>query len=290
MHEQRVFPPLQYSRRSREFGYYSEQQRGSVVYHWLFTTYGFREIDDISLGLNPIETNGWQSMGIAHYLGLFSAHKGFFIGFSLDEALKFLFPQKNELGILLIYCYLRDYGIREEMPVQDYLSDSVPEYSTPALEGKDWVLKTLVAKTHTESQIDNGLLLMQTHADTTNREVTIRQTRYHYSNGAFKESMKCLYDYRCQICGMQIFHYGWNINYERKQQWQYLSADVHHIVPLSRGGSDSFTNMLCVCPSCHRKFHTDEVVLKEIGKKIIWEDQVLGIQDKVNAKHIIHID
>jgi hypothetical protein len=290
MEEQRVFPPLRYSGRSREFGHYSEQQRGSVVYHWLFTHYGFREIDETCLGLNPMETKGWQSMGIAHYLGLVSAHKGFFAESTLDDALRMLLPQKSELGVLLIYCYLRDYGIREEVPVQDYLSDSVPEYATPALEGKDWVLKTLVAKTHSELQIDNGLLLMQTHADSTNREVTIRKTKYRYSDSAMKESMKCLYDYRCQICGMQIFHFGWNANYERKYQWQYMSADVHHIVPLSKGGADAYDNMLCVCPSCHRKFHTDEVILKEIGKKILWEDQVLGFKDEIKAKHIIHID
>jgi hypothetical protein len=290
MTRQRIFPPLQYSERRREFGLYSEQQRSSVVYHWLFTLNGFREIDEICLDLDSNETNGWQSMGIAHYLGLYAAHKGFFIDDTLDEALQFLSPYKNELGILLIYAYLHDYGLRENFPFANYLTDTVPEYGTTSLEGKDWILKTLVSRSSTSDQVDQGLLLMQTHSDTVKREVIIRRCRYHYSHGALKESIKCLYDYRCQICGMQIFDYGWDAKYERKHQWQYLSADAHHIVPLSKGGSDDFGNLLCVCPSCHRKFHTEEVILKEVGKKILWEDQVLGLKDEITAKHRIHLD
>ncbi len=31
---------------------------------------------------------------------------------------------------------------------------------------------------------------------------------------------------------------------------------AHHIKPMSRGGSDDASNLLLVCPSCHKKFHS----------------------------------
>jgi predicted restriction endonuclease len=133
-----------------------------------------------------------------------------------------------------MHTFLIDYGFRENVLFSNCLTDSFPEYGTTFLEGKDWILKTLVSWSSTSDQLDQGLLLMQTHSDTAKREVVIRNCRYHYSHGVLKESIKCLYDYRCQICGMKIFHYGWDANFERKQQWQYLSADAHHIIPLSK--------------------------------------------------------
>ena len=31
--------------------------------------------------------------------------------------------------------------------------------------------------------------------------------------------------------------------------------EVHHIVPLSRGGTNQFTNLMSLCQSCHTKTH-----------------------------------
>jgi 5-methylcytosine-specific restriction protein A len=31
--------------------------------------------------------------------------------------------------------------------------------------------------------------------------------------------------------------------------------EVHHLIPLSEGGSDTISNALAVCPNCHRKLH-----------------------------------
>lgn len=34
-----------------------------------------------------------------------------------------------------------------------------------------------------------------------------------------------------------------------------LYLDVHHIIPLSRGGNDTVKNVKALCPNCHRKAH-----------------------------------
>ena len=33
------------------------------------------------------------------------------------------------------------------------------------------------------------------------------------------------------------------------------AQEVHHIVPLSRGGTTSMANLICICKECHNKRH-----------------------------------
>ena len=33
--------------------------------------------------------------------------------------------------------------------------------------------------------------------------------------------------------------------------------EVHHIIPVSRGGSNDFSNLMSLCQSCHTKLHHD---------------------------------
>ena len=47
--------------------------------------------------------------------------------------------------------------------------------------------------------------------------------------------------------------------------------EVHHIVPLAEGGSDTITNTVALCPNCHRRMHqlndkNDVIKLLEIHK------------------------
>lgn len=47
--------------------------------------------------------------------------------------------------------------------------------------------------------------------------------------------------------------------------------EVHHVLPLSEGGSDTIENTVAVCPNCHMKFHygADKINLRDtIVKKI----------------------
>ena len=50
----------------------------------------------------------------------------------------------------------------------------------------------------------------------------------------------------CECCGQPApFHTA--------AGWPYL--EVHHVVPLSRGGPDTLANVLALCPNCHRHAH-----------------------------------
>jgi 5-methylcytosine-specific restriction endonuclease McrA len=54
----------------------------------------------------------------------------------------------------------------------------------------------------------------------------------------------------CSICG-----------------WNESTCDIHHIIPRSKGGSDDSTNLIIVCPNCHRVIHTTEKYNKDFLMK-----------------------
>lgn len=54
--------------------------------------------------------------------------------------------------------------------------------------------------------------------------------------------VKQLYEYKCQICGVELMTSGGRI------------AEAAHILALSLGGSDDLSNLLCLCPNHHSLF------------------------------------
>ena len=77
-------------------------------------------------------------------------------------------------------------------------------------------------------------------------------------NPRLKEDIKQLYRYICQICETQIKTKGWKSNLQFREEMRYLTSDGHHITPLNKGGLDHPSNIICVCPNCHRRLHSGE--------------------------------
>lgn len=50
----------------------------------------------------------------------------------------------------------------------------------------------------------------------------------------------------CQLCGIRL-------DYTDSSGRPYLEA--HHIIPLADDGADELSNMVALCPNCHRKMH-----------------------------------
>ncbi len=105
---------------------------------------------------------------------------------------------------------------------------------------------------------------LKKHTDTQTvpqRKSTSNRNSIH-SDAVLKEHVKQLYQYHCQICSEQIKKIGWHEGLTTTQEIEYLSADAHHVTPLGVGGLDVPSNIICVCPNCHRKLHTGEVVIE----------------------------
>jgi hypothetical protein len=55
-------------------------------------------------------------------------------------------------------------------------------------------------------------------------------------------------------------------------EWKLGSCDIHHILPVSKGGSDDNSNLTYICPNCHRLAHEDKLtdfisVTEKIGEE-----------------------
>ena len=64
-------------------------------------------------------------------------------------------------------------------------------------------------------------------------------------NGAVKLNALKRANGKCQLCDQ-------NGPFKYKQSY-YL--EVHHVKPLADGGIDDLTNVVALCPNCHRKVH-----------------------------------
>jgi len=76
------------------------------------------------------------------------------------------------------------------------------------------------------------------------RRVLIPEHEEFYRDQLLAESLKSVYDHRCQICGMNF-----RIKYDEP------FAETHHIRPLSEDGLDVGENIVVICPNHHRIIH-----------------------------------
>lgn len=48
--------------------------------------------------------------------------------------------------------------------------------------------------------------------------------------------------------------------------WNKASCDVHHIIPVSYGGKNEITNLITLCPNCHRMVHRNLISEEKLKK------------------------
>lgn len=280
----REFPPLDTSDRKREFNLYSDQERASVVYHFLTDGMPTREMDRLLLHVD--NSHGYQSFGIYRFLGLRKEHQGFFRNWQLADIIAFFHSRCSDPDLCLVFYYFLDYLDSSSFSQTDLslIDDARVQFPEADLKDQSWIRNVWVADS---SDIDKRLLDLP---DTDGRQgtVTVRRQTVHYSSSTVKESIKSLYDYRCQVCGDTILKTGWNSTLGRVDSWRFMSSDVHHILPLSKKGPDLKSNMLCLCPSCHRKFHSGEFRLKEKASSLLVSDELLGkVSPLLSQRHNI---
>lgn len=70
----------------------------------------------------------------------------------------------------------------------------------------------------------------------------------------------------------------------------HLSNDAHHILPLSKGGSDRASNLLCLCPSCHRKFHSGQFRLRDKGGLVLCDELRGNLASLATVRHKIVLE
>lgn len=76
------------------------------------------------------------------------------------------------------------------------------------------------------------------------RKIIIPEHEEYFRDPLLAESLKSIYDHRCQICGMNF-----------KVKYDEPFAETHHIHALTDGGLDISKNIIVICPNHHRIIH-----------------------------------
>lgn len=286
----KIFPPLDFSNRSREFNCYSEKQRAAVIYNWLVTGMTTREMDKEILGMDA-RSKGYQSHGIYRYLGLTGEHQGFFKGWQLSDVVAYFHQLCRNPDYCIIFYYFLDYLDQKSFSEVDnaIIAEARIHQPEESLKDQTWIRNSWMGKA---MDVNERLLALPDVKEGCRGRVSIGRSssRYeYYSSTTVKETIKSLYDFHCQICGDVILKTGWSNAMGRVDSWRYLSADVHHILPLSEKGPDLRSNMLCLCPTCHRKFHSGEFRIKQKNDEFIVRDELLGQDRDLKMLHQIII-
>ena len=97
-----VIPKLDPSGRDREYKQRNFEEVSQIVHTWLFNNeIGHREMDRDILGLDPLSSKGWQSMGVLHYLGLKKEFKGIFLKSDLNQAINQLEADEQDFSFII---------------------------------------------------------------------------------------------------------------------------------------------------------------------------------------------
>ncbi|WP_170762421.1 HNH endonuclease [Ruegeria lacuscaerulensis] len=90
----------------------------------------------------------------------------------------------------------------------------------------------------------SGLSVDDTEIDNSTERRVVRTSQF-VRNSDYVKAVKTRANGRCESCGQQTFRTG-------SGEW---FLEVHHKVWLSEGGADEPSNMVALCPNCHRSEH-----------------------------------
>ncbi len=132
--------------------------------------------------------------------------------------------------------------------LSDYKFEKVNPYVNESEKPKkeDYeAVKKLTQNIQTPDQIDMLLKKLETLMASQKPLKRQRLANAIIRNQKVVELVKLRANYQCQICKLPGF--------EKRKGGYY--AEVHHVEELSDGGKDLPSNMICICPLCHRKIH-----------------------------------
>ncbi|WP_249292210.1 HNH endonuclease [Metabacillus flavus] len=215
------FPKLDPVKRSREFNTYDASIRSRVVFEYLFKSKTHRWIDEHIIGLNPIESRGYQAMGILHHIGLKDKHKGIFEGYNIKEAINRLRGQANDFQMVI---------------------ESLEQFDSNGVQQRSL-----------ETTIEIDIDAEQSEEEEYHKDGA--STYYYgkrYERNPYNRAKAIeIHGLNCAVCGFNFEKvYG-----ERGKDF----IEIHHIEPLSTVREEVIinpaTDLVPVCSNCHRMIH-----------------------------------
>lgn len=224
-----TIPTLDPVSRSREYVLYNAALRAEVVHGWLFDGQSHRTLDQDVLGLDPVESRGYQSMGILHHLGLKKDFRALFAGQTLAYAVDALSNDAQDFGRILEHL---DTSLTR--PTQNLASlkrEEQAELSAAGVDSSENRAKRIAAAVAKPER-------MRVYSYTYRRNADIVAEALIRAGGV------------CEKCSSPA-------PFVRASDGTPF-LEVHHVTPLSGGGEDRLENVMALCPNCHREVHFGE--------------------------------
>ena len=166
-------------------------------------------------------------MGILHFQGLFKEHSGALFGFSIDEVISSIINLDQSTRLLED---LNSYGSsRENLDANLYQEEFSKKIEIAFADDNTKRIERLNNKTNSKPQ-----------------KVVVLSTVFERDPDIVAETL-----FRSKgFCGKCMRP----APFIRKNDGRpYL--EVHHLTPLSKGGLDDLSNVIALCPNCHRESH-----------------------------------
>ena len=219
-------PLIQPSMRDREYVTHPFALRSEIVFRWLFHGNTTRSLDRDVLDLDPEKSKGYQSMGILHFLGLKSPFQGLFSGLTIRDAISLL--ESDTQDFRLVIEHLNPRQADNSMTLAQLQSRERAELERSMAASREARLARIATKPRFRAQVQVVTMAFLRDPDVC-AEVLLR------AQG------------RCEICGNRAPFI------RVSDGTPYL--EVHHITPLHEGGADDLSNVVAICPNCHREQH-----------------------------------
>ncbi len=221
-----MLPELKPSARSREFNIYSDPQRSEVIKQWILYGTAHRKLDEKVLGLDPVYSRGFQSMGILHYLGLKKEYQGIFTGKELEEAIIELEEDGQDFNQILFY-------LKSSAASTSFSLDQIRQAEEKEL------------KESRQDSAENRQSRLS-RANPKPQRIKVYSYTYKRNPDVVAESLERANGI-CEKCSNPA-------PFMRLTDGTPF-LEVHHIISLSKGGLDSVDNVIALCPNCHQELH-----------------------------------
>jgi hypothetical protein len=203
--------------------------------------------------------------------------------FSLDE----LITRAGDRGDLIWERYhgqtqhhriVRDIFPEDEPLFRAFLQPGTEPVWTASAIVDDHELAPIRRRVRERSPADivRRLRAMDKQSETTPPGKQYRPGRSQKRNAEFTELVRALYDYRCQVCGIQLCD----------RDGKPGRSQVHHFEGWDGDRSDRTDNVICVCPNDHARFELG--VLRWKGGELQgWADGAWGARELALDRHLL---
>ena len=86
------------------------------------------------------------------------------------------------------------------------------------------------------------------------------------------ENIYMAYRSQCAVC-------GWHLSKAHYHSQMSGGCEIHHITPSAKGGSDDYSNLILICPNCHREAHEGNY-----SEEFLHQHQVADIEKAVEKR------